>query len=273
MPVSLRDIVAAESVIRPHIRQTPVLEVDPADFGLDAFAAGGGRLTLKLECLQHTGSFKPRGVFNLLLSKATPTGVVTASGGNAGAAVAYAAQQLALAATVFVPTSTPAVKADRIRALGAAIEISGDYYADAYAAAVRRAGSQARCSYTPMTARRFSLDKAPSPLSSNSRLPTSTRCSSPSAAAGFSEASAPGTAHGSASSRSNQSGPPLCAPPCTRAGPSTSTSAELPATRWVPARSAHTASPLPAPPPLSASWSPTRTSPQLVSGCGTNCAW
>src|SRR5918996_5994329 len=83
-------IQATERVIRPHIRRTPIVEVDGADFGLDSI-----RIIFKLELLQHSGSFKPRGAFtNLLTREVPPAGVVAASGGNHGAAVAYAANKL-----------------------------------------------------------------------------------------------------------------------------------------------------------------------------------
>ncbi len=80
-------VVAIDALIRPYIRRTPILEVDPADFGLE----GLGRLTFKLEYLQHAGSFKARGAFTHLLTRDAPNaGVVAASGGNHGAAVAWA---------------------------------------------------------------------------------------------------------------------------------------------------------------------------------------
>src|SRR6185436_5912030 len=83
-------ITGTYEVIRPFIRRTPVIEVDAADFGLGDF-----RAVLKLESLQYAGSFKTRGAFaNLLLREIPPAGVVAASGGNHGAAVAYAAQRL-----------------------------------------------------------------------------------------------------------------------------------------------------------------------------------
>src|SRR5579859_6506368 len=93
-------IIACEKLIRPYIRRTPVIEIDPTDVGLDA-----GKLHLKLELLQHSGSFKARGAFaNLLTRKVPAAGVVAASGGNHGAAVAYAAMKLKLPAKIFVPT-------------------------------------------------------------------------------------------------------------------------------------------------------------------------
>jgi threonine dehydratase len=127
-----RDRVRAiERLIRPHIRRTPILEVDPADFGL----TGIGRLTFKLECLQHAGSFKARGAFTHLLTRdVPPAGVVAASGGNHGAAVAYAAHKLGVPARIFVPTVSSAAKRRRIEAFGAELIVTGERYADALAA-------------------------------------------------------------------------------------------------------------------------------------------
>lgn len=131
MPSVTRDRIAQTyPLIRPHIRRTPVVEVDGADFGLR-----GVPLTLKLELLQHTGSFKTRGAFaNLLMRQAPPVGVVAASGGNHGVAVAYAARQLARPATVFVPSVSSEAKRQLIRGYGARLEIAGDRYADSLAA-------------------------------------------------------------------------------------------------------------------------------------------
>ncbi len=123
-------IAATEAVIRPHIRRTPLVQADLADFGLPA-----APVTFKLEMLQHSGSFKARGAFaNLLLRQVPQAGVVAASGGNHGAAVAYAAQRLGIPATIFVPDITSPAKAERIRGYGAKLVIAGDRYADALAA-------------------------------------------------------------------------------------------------------------------------------------------
>ena len=123
-------ITGVEQVIRPHIRRTPILELDGSDFGLRSFP-----LTLKLELLQHSGSFKARGAFaNLLLRPIPRSGVVAASGGNHGAAVAFAAMKLGVTARIFVPTVASAAKVDRIRSYGATLVIVGDRYADALAA-------------------------------------------------------------------------------------------------------------------------------------------
>ena len=123
-------IAATERLIRPYIRRTPVIRVDAGDFGL-----GGEPLSLKLEFLQHTGSFKPRGAFVNLLTRDVPTaGVVAASGGNHGAAVAYAAMRLGIRATIFVPTVASPAKIERIRGYGAELIVGGERYADALAA-------------------------------------------------------------------------------------------------------------------------------------------
>jgi threonine dehydratase len=123
-------VAAVHEAIEPYIRRTPVVEVDGGDFGLPSFS-----LTLKLEQLQHAGSFKTRGAFaNLLLRPLPAAGVVAASGGNHGAAVAYAAMRLGVAARIFVPTVSSRAKTDRIRAYGADLVIGGARYADALAA-------------------------------------------------------------------------------------------------------------------------------------------
>lgn len=128
--ISQARIREAEARIRPHIRRTPVLHVDMADFGTSPLP-----VALKLECLQHSGSFKVRGAFTNLLGRPVPAaGVVAASGGNHGAAVAYAASRLGIPATIFVPDVTSPAKAERIRSYGAKLVIGGERYADALAA-------------------------------------------------------------------------------------------------------------------------------------------
>ena len=123
-------IAATERLIRPHIRHTPVIRVDASDFGLACEP-----LVLKLEFLQHTGSFKPRGAFASLLTRTVPeAGVVAASGGNHGAAVAYAAMRLGLRAAIFVPRIASPAKLDRIRGYGAELAVGGEVYADALTA-------------------------------------------------------------------------------------------------------------------------------------------
>ncbi|HEX6650972.1 MAG TPA: threonine/serine dehydratase [Pyrinomonadaceae bacterium] len=124
--VSRERIQATEQIIRPHIRRTPVLEVDGAEFGLDSI-----KIVFKLELFQHSGSFKARGAFTNLLTREVPAaGVVAASGGNHGAAVAFAAMKLRKPATIFVPSVASPTKLDRIRGYGAELVIAGDRYAE-----------------------------------------------------------------------------------------------------------------------------------------------
>src|SRR5713226_506497 len=123
-------IIAVHQLIRPHIRRTPTVEITGADFGLDPF-----NLVLKLELLQHSGSFKARGAFTNLLSRTIPAaGVVAASGGNHGVAIAFAAMKLGKPARIFVPTVCSPEKIERIRGYGADLVITGKRYADALAA-------------------------------------------------------------------------------------------------------------------------------------------
>ena len=130
MTIDRDAITKADSLIRPHIRCTPVVEVQSADFGLD-----GAGLMLKLELLQHSGSFKARGAFtNLLMRPVPPAGVVAASGGNHGAAVAFAANKLGIPARIFVPVVSSTAKIERIRGYGAELVVTGERYADALAA-------------------------------------------------------------------------------------------------------------------------------------------
>jgi threonine dehydratase len=128
--ISRDRIAATERAIRPHVRRTPLVEADASEFGL-----APGRLLFKLELLQHSGSFKARGAFaNLLLREVPPAGVAAASGGNHGAAVAYAARRLGVPATIFVPAITSPAKTERIRGYGASLVVAGERYADALAA-------------------------------------------------------------------------------------------------------------------------------------------
>jgi threonine dehydratase len=128
--VTADGVARAAETIHAHVRRTPVITLDRAEFGLPP-----GPLALKLEQLQHTGSFKVRGAFaNLLLQPTPVAGVVAASGGNHGAAVAYAAQRLGIPARIFVPTVSSPAKIARIRGYGADLVVGGDTYADALAA-------------------------------------------------------------------------------------------------------------------------------------------
>lgn len=136
--VHAADIDAAAARIAGRVRVTPLTEADASAF------ASAARVWLKLEQLQHTGSFKVRGAFNRILSAAgqgilPAVGVAAASGGNAGLAVAYAAARQGVPARVFVPESAPPVKVGRIRDYGAEAVLTGTRYADAYEAAVRYA--------------------------------------------------------------------------------------------------------------------------------------
>lgn len=165
MPIDRVTIAATERLIRPRIRRTPTITVDLGDFidpddgvgtpgSIGLTQPGPVGLTqpgpigltqsspvlLKLELLQHSGSFKARGAFaNLLMRQVPAAGVVAASGGNHGAAVAFAARRLGVPATIFVPSITSPEKVARIRASGAALVVAGDRYADALAASEARA--------------------------------------------------------------------------------------------------------------------------------------
>lgn len=119
-------IQETEKLIRGYVRRTPILEVDGADFGL-----GPIRVVFKLELFQHSGSFKARGAFTNILTREVPAaGVVAASGGNHGAAVAFAAMRLGKRATIFVPSVASPAKLERIRSYGAKLVIAGDRYAE-----------------------------------------------------------------------------------------------------------------------------------------------
>ena len=121
MAVTRTEIAATEVLIRPYVRRTPVL--------------AEGNLAFKLELLQHSGSFKARGAFTNLLTREVPAaGVVAASGGNHGAAVAYAAKQLGVKARIYVPRISSETKIQRIRDYGADLVVEGERYADALAA-------------------------------------------------------------------------------------------------------------------------------------------
>jgi threonine dehydratase len=128
--ISVDRIRATYDQISPYIRRTPIIEVDGADFGLERIS-----VTLKLESLQHAGSFKARGAFTHLLTRSVPpAGVVAASGGNHGAAVAFAAMRCGVKAKIFVPSVASPAKIQQIQAYGADLVVGGDRYADALAA-------------------------------------------------------------------------------------------------------------------------------------------
>jgi threonine dehydratase len=121
--VTAEDVRAAAERIAGRIRRTPVLELG---------GIAGASVVAKLELLQHTGSFKPRGAFNkLLVSEVPPAGVIAASGGNFGLAVAYAAREMGVPAEIFIPSTSPRTKVDRVRAHGADVTIVDGYWAEA----------------------------------------------------------------------------------------------------------------------------------------------
>ena len=132
--IGRNDVEAAWSLIRPHVRRTPALELAAGSLGL------GQPLALKLESLQVSGSFKGRGAFHKLLASSVPgAGIVAASGGNHGAAAAYAARALGHKAEIFVPTIASPTKVARLRSYGAIVHQLGAVYAEARAASEKRA--------------------------------------------------------------------------------------------------------------------------------------
>jgi threonine dehydratase len=134
LAVTRETIRAAHARIARHVRRTPVMRLPQGAFG------HGGPVSLKLELMQHAGSFKTRGAFNTMLSEAIPeAGVAAASGGNHGAAVAYAARQLGVPAHVFVPEISSPAKVEAIRRFGAHVIIGGARYADALVACTAHA--------------------------------------------------------------------------------------------------------------------------------------
>ena len=141
--ISRDDIRSTYGTIRPFIRRTPVIQADLSELGVPG--TDRAVATLKLEQLQCAGSFKARGAFaNLLLREVPAAGVVAASGGNHGVAVAYAAHRRGVPAKIFVPTVSAPAKIERIRSLGADLVVTGERYADALAAAeawVRSSGA------------------------------------------------------------------------------------------------------------------------------------
>ncbi len=135
MHPTLADIRDARARIAPHIRRTPMLRADEPG------------LWLKLENLQATGSFKARGAMHKLLTldeAARVRGLVTASGGNHGAAVAFAGRQAGVPVAIYVPDNTAELKRRKIRAFGAELVVGGNYFDEADAAALRRAEADRR---------------------------------------------------------------------------------------------------------------------------------
>ncbi len=132
-PVGLAEIEAAADRLGDRVRRTPVLGLAGGDLGLSC------PVTLKLELLQHSGSFKARGAFNRVLAVERPPALVAASGGNHGAAVAYVGRALGLPVEVFVPAVTSRLKRERITGFGAHLVVGGEIYDDAQRAADARA--------------------------------------------------------------------------------------------------------------------------------------
>jgi threonine dehydratase len=145
--IDLDDIRAAARRIAPHIRDTPTVEVTHV-----SGPATPARLLLKLENLQVSGSFKARGAMNKLLSlpaDAVARGIVTASGGNHGLAVAHAAQHAGVAATVFVPESSTEEKREKLRLRGARVEVVGKIWNEANVAALALAETTGAAYFHP----------------------------------------------------------------------------------------------------------------------------
>jgi threonine dehydratase len=135
--MSASSITETAKAIRDHVRRTPVAVLAAQELGLHC-----GPVTLKLELLQHSGSFKVRGAFANLSLRAVPrAGVVAASGGNHGAAVAFAARQFSVPAKIFVPRISSPAKIERIRSYGADLVVGGDLYDDALQASQKWAAT------------------------------------------------------------------------------------------------------------------------------------
>ena len=133
------EIEGAARRLGPHIRETPIVALEPGAMEMP------GRVVLKLELLQHAGSFKARGAFNRILSADVPAaGVIAASGGNHGIATALAARTLGHKAEIFVPEISAPVKVARLKALGARVHVTGrDYQASLEASEARAQDSGA----------------------------------------------------------------------------------------------------------------------------------
>ncbi|WP_085900087.1 threonine/serine dehydratase [Kiloniella majae] len=122
-------ILNAYDLIREHVRRTPILRVPAGEFLDDV------PVTLKFEQMQHSGSFKVRGGFNALLSGDVPKGgVIAASGGNHGAAVAYVANKLGVRTEIFVPEIVSPAKLAKLEQYGARINVVGANFSEALAA-------------------------------------------------------------------------------------------------------------------------------------------
>lgn len=141
------DPVEADDRVRPWVRRTPVMKLAKGSFGLEH------DIVAKLECLQHAGSFKARGSFNSALAAKIPqAGLIAASGGNHGQAVAYVARALGLAVEIFLPSASSPVKVQRIRQLGAKVTVVGDLYDDARLACNERSAETGALNIHPYDA-------------------------------------------------------------------------------------------------------------------------
>jgi threonine dehydratase len=162
------DIEAVYRTLRLHVRRTPVTEICGSELGLEKF-----RLTLKLELMQYAGSFKTRGaITNLLLRDIPFAGVTAASGGNHGAAVAYAAMKLGVPAHIFVPRISSPAKIRRIREFGADLVVGGDGYADALSAAEKWAAESGSLSVHAFDQRETLLGQGTLGLEFEEQAPT-----------------------------------------------------------------------------------------------------
>jgi len=133
--VRLSDVKAAKERLRTSVRRTPVVYIEA-----NQLSAEHPGFWMKLESLQHTGAFKARGALNSLLATEIPAaGVVAASGGNHGQAVAWAARLLGVPAAIFVPTTCPPIKLDRLKSYGATVTVVGEVYDESLVVAVRAA--------------------------------------------------------------------------------------------------------------------------------------
>lgn len=145
--ITLDDIRAAADRIAPHIRRTPTIAVEA-----ESEPVTDARLMLKLECLQATGSFKARGATNKLMSlprEAIANGIVTASGGNHGLAVARAARLAGVPATVFVTESATAEKRAKLKRWGADVTILGAIWNETNEAALAFAAERGAAYFHP----------------------------------------------------------------------------------------------------------------------------
>jgi threonine dehydratase len=146
--IDVEDVRAAASCIRGRVRRTPLMAASP----LRDTTLGPLQLSLKLECLQATGSFKARGAINKLLSlpeDQSRRGIITASGGNHGAVVAYAGWVAGVPSTIYVPDAVSPLKAEKVRAYGAELVIEGTVWDESNRAALARAGQDGLTYFHP----------------------------------------------------------------------------------------------------------------------------